>query len=415
KSLLNPSLRSGGGGEEMERGREARKFNIQLPKMRLSKVFLLIPLLITAGVTAYFILGEAKIEIWPELDSFSSDIKVTVDKNAQSPNLSQKIIPGSVFEVATTVSKQFLSSGQKVQEKKAEGVIRVNNNSQVSQTLIKNTRFQAPLEMFQGQLDKGTNPWFRSQETVVIPSKSYKDINVIADSPGEGYNIKPSKFSIPGLAGSAQYTLVFGESFRDFKGGEKKTIFQVSSEDLGKAKESLLKIAEASSMAAVQAKLSSGYLLLQDSLKTDIADTASLIKAGTLLEKFNYEISARSAALTFKKEDLESLAKDFIASKIPEGKKIGPDSLSLEYSVFSLEPQLSKMVLALNMKAKTYSAPADESLLKNGLLGRTPNEAKLFLQGQQGMQKVKISLWPFWLRSIPADVTRIKLELKFTP
>ena len=181
------------------------------------------------------------------------------------------------------------------------------------------------------------------------------------------------------------------------------------------AKEALLNIAEANSMAAVQAKLSSLYLLLPDSLKTDVADTASLIKAGTLLEKFNYEISARSAALTFKKEDLENLAEDFITSQISEGKKIGPGSLALKYSVFSLDPQLSKMVLALNIKAKTYSSPVDESLLKNGLLGRTPNEAKLFLQGQQGMQKVKISLWPFWLRSIPKDVTKIKLELKFTP
>lgn len=377
----------------------------------LPKVVFLIPFLILGGVIAYFTLAEAKIEVWPELNPLNFETKITVDKTVENINLDQKILPGFIFETTNTLSEEFLSSGKKTLEKKAEGTIRVYNNSSVSQTLIKNTRFQPPLEKFQIPPGREENPWFRLEERVIISPKSFKDVKVVADSPGEKYNIKPSKFSIPGLSGFPQYTLVYGESFEPFSGGEKKEYPQVLSEDLARAKETLSQKAKREGLSALQNEIAKDYLFLTDAFGIEILEDSFSVKAGAELERFSYKVVAKSLAFTFKKEDLDKLTKGLILDRLPQGKEIDEGGLKMEYPIFSIDKGLDKMILSLSVGVNIFSA-LDESSLKKGLLGKSLEEAKLLLEKEQGIQKIKIHLWPFWLKSIPKDIQKINLELR---
>jgi len=385
------------------------------------KGILLVALLMAAGVAAYLVLGKATIGVWPVLDPLTSETKVTVNRTVQDTNLAEKTIPGNLFEGTTTISEEFLSSGKKTLESKAEGIIRVYNNSSVTQTLVYNTRFQAPLEKFQPALEKGENPWFRISEKIIIPAKGYKDVKAVADSAGEKYNIKASKFSVPGLAGSAQYTLVYGESFQEFKGGEKRQVSQVSSDDLGKAEASLIQKAKEKSLSELQSKISSdNYIFLPDGIKTDIIEKTASVKAGDEAEKFSYRVAVKTAIIAFKKEDLDNFAKGFILSQIGEedmsssspfaaARAIDEKSLVTEYSIFSVEPQLAGMTISLNIKANSY-LPFDEQSLKKAILGKSLQEAKLLLEKQEGIKKIEIKLWPFWLKSIPKDIQKVEIK-----
>ena len=394
--------------------KESHRVKTSFPKISFSKWLLLAPVLTGLGLAVYFLLGEVRVEIWPELSPLSLQAKVSVDKNARTVNFSQKIIPGFIIDVATTVSREFPATGRQTIEKKSEGVIKVYNNSSVSQVLVQNTRFQAPLEKFQPALDKNENPWFKTSERITIPAKSSKDVRAAADGAGEKYNIKPSKFSVPGLAGSPQYTLVYGESFQPFSGGEKKEVSRVVSQDLEKAKESLIQQAKDQSRSFLQvSKVPSHYFLLADALKTETKSAVSSVKEGTVGEKFLYDVTVETSALTFKGEDLKSLAQELMVFQISQGEVIDKESLVIDRSVFSSERDLSKIVVSLGLAANSYK-PLEETLLKEGLAGRPLGEAKLFLEKQDGIQKIKIKLWPFWKTSIPKDAKKIKLEVMLT-
>ena len=99
--------------------------------------------------------------------------------------------------------------------------------------------------------------------------------------------------------------------------------------------------------------------------------------------------------------------------QISQGEVIDKESLVIDRSVFSSERDLSKIVVSLGLAANSYK-PLEETLLKEGLAGRPLGEAKLFLEKQDGIQKIKIKLWPFWKTSIPKDAKKIKLEVMLT-
>lgn len=391
------------------------KFSLpQIPSPKFSlpagkiKFIFLIAVLFAGGSWAYFALGSARIEIWPKLDPLDLETKITVDKSAQSPG---RVIPGFVFEEIINLSGEFSSSGQGSLEKKAEGEIRIYNNSSVPQTLIVNTRLQAPLDKFEGSLLSQENPWFRLKSRIVIPAKSFQDAQVIADSAGEKYNIKPSKFSIPGLAGSSQYTLVYGESFKQFTGGEKKEFSQVLVQDLERAKNELFLKSQDEGQKVLREKVPQDFLFLTDAVKVDLVQATSLAQAGEQTGKFNYNISAKASILAAKYNELDELAKDLLAEQVILGKEMDEESLQTSYTLFSIDKSLSKMTLSGQASINTFK-PIEDLSLKNGLVGRTLQDAKSVLEKQEDYQKIKIHLWPFWLRSVPKNIEKVKVEVR---
>lgn len=370
------------------------------PKFTFKKSFLIAPVLIILGTVAYFTLSKAEVSIWPKTETINSEEKLIVAR------------AGAVFETEKTISDEFLSSGKKVLENKAEGQIRVYNNYQSDQILLANTRFQAPLEKFQPALTGQEKPWFRTVERVAVSSKSYADIKVVADSAGEKYNIKPSKFSIPGLAGTAQYTQIYGESTQEFKGGQKTETSQATKEDLDIAQSQLKERGIAQNRTDLLAKIPPEMEFIEDSFKTDILATSTLVKAGAQVDKFSYQIRIRSEVLTFKKEDLENFAKETVLTKVPERKKINEASFKYNYSVFSFDSKTKNLTLSVASKVLVYP-DINEISLKEGLSGLSLTEAKLFLETQSQIDKSQIKLWPFWQRKIPKNAEKIILELKF--
>jgi len=371
----------------------------------------LIPLvLIIAGIVAYFTLPRAEIEIWPETEIKTFETKLTVDKEIENINFLANLIPGVIFEEEKTFSQEFPSSGKKLIEKKAEGVIRVFNDSRQEQILVAQTRFQPPLEKFRPSLEIGENPWFRTTKKIVIPARGYKDVKVVADAPGEKYNIEPSTFSVPGLAGSPQYTFVYGKSFESMKNGLKKETPEVTQEDLKKAEKLLKEKATREIKDVLRDKIPPEFIVLEKATKTEILETFSLARAGTELEKFTFQIKAKITTLSFKKENLENFSKEFIISKIPTDKKIDQKSLKIDYLPETINLEAGKILLSLNLEAKIYS-DIDKVSLKQELSGKSLAEAQFFLQNQPEINRAKVKLWPFWVKQVPQELEKIKLKI----
>lgn len=359
----------------------------------------------------HFVTYKAEILIWPETQTSDFDEKVNIEPKASQVDLVVKNIPGETLEQEKEISGDFPASGKT--EKKAKGKIRVFNNSNKTVRLIVGTRFRPPSQELL---------YFCSLKSLSIPAKSYIDAEFEACYPGTGekYNLGPSKFSVPGLAGTELFYYVYGESFTAMTGGGES--LRVTQEDLDRAKnilaERLLTESKTSFKNLIPVK---DLILLDEGISQEIIDSSSLTKVGSEMAKFNFKVKSKLKAILFKKSNLEEFAEEFILAslrnkeegdeKIPVTLKILKDSLKINWQVESLDQKSGKIVLDLKFSAKVYYQ-TDENFLKSVLSGKSLDEAQIILENQPKIIKSEINFWPFWIKRIPENPERIKIKFK---
>ena len=401
---------------EKDIGKKERPVKVEREKRgRSGKILFFISLFLIGGaIFLHFVLAKINIEIWPETENLNLDEEVTVNINTEQINLAQSIIPGEAFEAERSISQEFNSSGKEIKEKSAGGIIRVYNNYDLPQTLVANTRFQPALENV---------IYFRSVKTNVIPAKSYLDIEVKADRPGEEYNIEPATFSVPGLAGLPQYYSVYGKSFSQMTGGFKGLVGQVKEEDLDLAEKSLsekLKKEAKDYFAAESAKdlisaaedaETDSFIFLDEGFIQEIIEASSSVATGTEADSFSFNLKAKTRAIAFKKSDLDNFVKELIRLKIQDtDKKIEEQSLKIDYSVNKIDLPSGKIILNLKISVKIY-ADVNQGSVKKALFGKSLKESQLLLESQPFIIKAKLNVFPPWLRRIPENEEKIKIKL----
>jgi len=383
-------------------------------KIPLKKsLILFLSILILAGIFSYFQLptnrwvGEARIEIWPvaEVLNFKEDLTVKVALEESDPALWVKAgaIPGKFLEEEQTLSQQFPTTGKLLKEVKAEGTIRVYNNYRESIGLVANTRFLSA----EGKL-------FHSKERIYIPSKGFREVKVQAAEPGPDYNIKPSTFSIPGLVGYPSYTSVYGKSFSLMTGGFRGEVPQVLQNDLDQAKNILVEKLKKAGREVLVSQAEPNFILLDQALKQEVLEASSIAQAGAELEQFIFQVKLKSKALVFAKNQLENFAKEFILGQIPASKKLDGKSLKINYSPKSVDFQTGKILLSLEFSAKIYS-DINFKDLKKELRGKSEDRVKTILAKKPEISKAEVKFWPFWVKKIPENIEKIKIELNLDP
>lgn len=351
----------------------------------------------------HFVFSEVRIEIWPETEvlDFEEEITADLEKKNTDDLVLTKTIPAQIIETEKIASQEFPSSGKISKEEKAKGKIKIFNNYHLSQALVVNTRFQAPSEKVL---------YFRSTKTVTVPAKGALEIDVVADRAGEEYNIEPSTFSIPGLAGFPQYYSIYGKSSAPMTGGFKGEIPKVEKEDLERAKNILVEKLFGEAKESLKSKAASDFILLDGVTKEEVLDSSSSVEAGTETQSFIFQAKVKSQALVFRKNDLENFAKEFIMTKIKDGKKIKENSLKTDYSTESINLNIGKIIFKLKFSAKIYS-DLDTSSLKGLLKKKSLEEAKVILADQDKVKKVDITSWPSWIKKVPNNTEKIKIKL----
>ena len=373
------------------------------PRPRKSlKIFFgaIIFLLIFGGVFSYFTFQKAEIIIWPKTQEVSFEEKITVDSKIEEVEFSINTIPGDILREEQRTTQEFSSSGKSLREIKAEGIIRVYNNYHLTQILVANTRFQPPLERVL---------YFRTTRRITIPAKSYVDVEVIADKAGEEYNIGPSTFSVPGLAGLPQYTFVYGKSFESMKRGLKSEVPEVIQQDFEKAENVLKEKLLTAAKLSLKNKVSEEVIVLEKASKKDFLAPIFSAKAGEEKTSFVGEGELSFTALTFKKSDLEDFIKEYILSQISKDQKIHLESLKISYLPETVNIDQGKMILSLKFSAKIYFKILDYDLKKE-LTEKLLSKAKEFLTNDPRIAKLEISLWPFWIKKVPQDIEKIKIK-----
>lgn len=378
---------------------------------RIPKKTLAFLMLFFGGVIVLqFGFAQTNVSIWPQTRELHIAETIYAKLQQETSDPEKRIIPGRVVEQEKEATKLFSSSGRKFKEGKAEGIIRVYNEHSTSpQTFVANTRF----------ISEG-GKLFRSKEKATIPGGYYDekgkfvaeslDVQVVAAEPGESYNIGTSNFSLPGLAGSALYTKIYGKSFQDMKGGAQKEVAVVTKEDLSGARDGLVESLTAQALESLRSKIPPSQLLVEKSIQSEVLTDRSLIKEGAELDQFNYVAKVKVSAFVFEKGDAELLAKHILKEHLQETEQLEKESVNIVYEGGERDQDSDTLAIETNIFAKSYHE-IDARSLAEGLQGISKGQAANILSAYPYLARAELSLWPFWVNTLPKDPERVNVEL----
>lgn len=388
--------------------------SVPLEKIKKKRFFLkslvfCFVLLILVIISGFFFFSKVEVEIWPEMETLILEENLVIDLNIEISDFDEKIISGRVFSNEKSASQEFFASGKILKEEKATGVIRVYNaHSTSSRTLIPSRFVSADGKLF-WSVKKIVIPGARYEKGKLVPGEI--DVEVQAAEPGEDYNIGPSTFALPALAGSSLYTTIYGRSFSDMSNGFIGEVSQISQEDIEKAEIALTEELKKQNREFFKTTVPKDFVLSDETISQEIIEANSSLEAGTEAESFLFQVKIKSEGIGFKRSDLENFAKNCINLNMSEGTILQEESL--EINSFLLEQKIDeegRIVLDLEIKAKVYS-DVDLDKLKKALLGKSLKEARIFLENLPGVTKVELKSWPFLKSKIPEDMKEIEVKL----
>ena len=369
--------------------------------------------LILAGIL-YFKLQKVNIEISPKIEVLSFKEQVMADNSVDTIDSKNKTIPAQFFDAEKDLWQEFLATGNASNDGKAGGLIVIYNSYIPAEaiTLKIGTHFLSDSGKYFITLNKVIVPAAKKQNNKTIPGSVV--VKVQATESGEDYNIKPAKFSVPKLVGTSYYYSVYADSSQAMTGGFSSEIKKVTEEDIRIAKDTVQKNLLDKIQEVLKNEISEEYILLDESISTEITESFPAVKAGAVVDKFNYQAKARATALVFKKSDLESFIKEHINSNISASKSFLEDSLIFQHSPETIDIKDKKIVLNLDFSVKTYQT-IDKDDLISLFREKSDGEIKEAISNRMGdsLSQIQVNFWPFWTIKAPRDKNKIKIDLKF--
>jgi type IV pilus assembly protein PilM len=202
-------------------------------------------------------------------------------------------VQGRVLEIKKEGSGFFPATVGKTADGRAEGTVKIINNSGAGQTLVATTRLLSA---------KGV--LFRLKDSVTVPAGASVRAVARADQEGASGNIGASQFIIPGLS-SALQKLIYAESESAMAGGTREITF-VGAKDIEQAKIKLLGelVSDAQNKEGLSNLLPEEFLL-PVVLGSEISEAAAVPAEGAEVAQFELKIKANIKFLAVRKNDLE--------------------------------------------------------------------------------------------------------------
>lgn len=291
------------------------------------------------------------------------------------------------------------SQGTVRSEDKASGITTVYNDYQTAPfKLIKNTRFQS-----EGGLI------FRTPADIVIPGKKgttpgQVSVTVIADQPGEKYNVTAGKFTVPGLKSStAIYPYIYAKSTSAMTGGfvgDKPGVAPAAMEAAVSAMRTRLESKARSSVAAA-----AGAVVFPDLVQITYKSEPSTPEAGGSIRVHE---SARVVTPVFPTDLFTQTVytdaggasvafnpgSGFAARITNASSSLGTDPLQFMLS--------GSAQLVWNI---------DSTALQQALAGKDQSAFQGIVTQFSGVQEAHARIEPFWKSVFPADPAAIKVNV----
>ncbi len=360
---------------------------------------------VVLGTILYISSGNAKIIIKPHKEPVDYKLRVSASDKYVSLDASSNKVPGQAFNLEKSVTKTLKATGQKDAIQKARGKITIYNELGAPQPLVATTRFES-----EGGLV------FRTLKTVTIPPAALNkpgsaEVEVIADKPGQEYNINSGKFVIVAFrekGDTERYQKIYAKSSNPMHGGINGKATVVSEADYKSAKESVTQQLTEELNNAIKTQAS--QLKIIDASGIVFGDPISSAEPDDAASEFSMTITGSIKTVGIKEENLYELINDY--SQKNRKLKILPEKVELSYDKISLNDSGSMLEFDLVVKGNGYS-DIDENQVINNLLGMNSKEIRNYFQSNENIDSAKVSFSPFWIKRMPRDKGRIGYEVEY--
>lgn len=366
-------------------------------KRRWLSVLLLVFLLVLAG--SYFKVYRVDVKVWPVMEDFQFSEVVEVYAFEDSEIAVQH------FDETVEGERNFEVLGKSLVEVKTEGVVNVcQEYSDAVQPIREGTRFVCE----KGKL-------FIGNEAFTIPGRSYDggdvvpgcvEVSVTAAETGEEYNISSSsRFSLPGLQGTALYGSFYGESFSITKEGKSEEVPYLTSEEIAKAEEILLDELFEKGKTILKNRLRDDFMIDDRGQYNKVVIERSLPTEGEK-DSFSVAMKVRIEVIAVK----EDTATEFLKNSLPKGFAWHEKNVNYEFMRANFEDKSGEMEISL--EAQIYK-DMDINSLKRSLVGVSFTEAVEELESREEIKKVSLRFYPLGPSFVPRSTKRISVELLF--
>ncbi len=124
---------------------------------------------------------------------------------------------------------------------------------------------------------------------------------------------------------------------------------------------------------------------------------------------FTFFLEAQSSVIVFKEQDLKNLIEDIAKTNLGVDFRI--KNYKLEYGAGRADFKQGKISFAVNFQGSFYK-PVDIDNFKKQILNKTEGELKSLVYSSSNIEKTMVSFWPFWVKKVPNDLNRIKVEVE---
>jgi len=392
--------------KDQKKRRETVYFTVEKKSFPYWLLIFLILIFVGVYLLGIFVINKAEVDIVLERGSknFSYEFYIESDVvRSSSDNLTLKGI--FVNEIKNVFNSYPVKNLTEI-ETKAGGKVKILNKGSEF-ILIPNTRFVSE----DGKV-------YRTKERLKIPggtpdSPAIVEIEVFAQESGAEYNIQPTKFKIPGLSGTEIEKKIEVFSEKPFSGGGKNLIKVPTLEEYNFAQREF----DSNAREYVENYLKNNYknIYFPEGSKI-VYVTIEKIEPQDLrdiresIEEIKIYGNAKIVALGYREEDLLDLIKDLEIKMIKEGYQIDKVEIKkTDLKEINLSKGKGKILVEGSISVKPIFNELD---FKNSIASRDLKEIYDILKTKEGIKEVKLTVWPFWVKKVPDDLNKIKLNLR---
>ncbi len=356
-------------------------------------------IIISVGALLFF--SGARVEIVPKTDTAPISLKLTAETSSTST------LPYSLITIDKRVVQYISASTTRTVKSIATGKLTIYNTLSTPLNFVVKTRFRT-LSGLMFYLDK---PIRIPGGHGVIPGTV--TVSVSASKAGDIYNIKPSFFSIPGLANTSLANKVYAKSANSMTGGVSGVVPIISNKKKLQIQIALRGALERSLLKDISSKVPSGYTLLPGATTTTYTTLPNVLATSTASKKIGLQEDGVITAIIF---PTLSLSRNVASKMITTYDGVAP--------VYIQNPQgltLTPLGTFPNSKTQSFrfmlSGQAtivwsiNKVSIAAAIAGKSHQEAQTIVGALPSVQKAYLVLHPFWVNVFPKDPSKINVTV----
>jgi len=382
-------------------GSLVKKHPSSLPAGRL-KVIVSLVLIWAVFWMLLGIYSRAEVVIKPRQEFPDLIYNLTVDNEAGTPFKAEK------FTMTQKVSRAGNASGIAEFKERARGTITIfNAYSSESQKLVRRTRFQTS----DGKI-------YRIQKPMIVPGAkivegsiepSSIEVEVVAEEPGQEYNIGLSDFTIPGFKGGVKFEKFYARSKTPMEGGFVGTASVVLEEDISRISQKMESDLQEELFSQARGNVPEGLFIPEGGTKFEIVEAQVEPPASSRADRFTISLTGELQTFLLSWDDIEQYVLERNLNAEVSKTRLA-DVRALRIEATNIDFDQERIVLAITGEAHIIWN-VDHNKLTKDLVSAEDTEGRIETLRQYAMiESATIDFRPRWWRIFPQTTRKVTVE-----